>query len=178
MLSRSEEAMYARRASEGDDEAKERLVKANLRFVVSVAKRYRNLGLPLSDLINEGNIGLIRTVGKFDASRGYHFISYAVWWIKQSILKAASEQSRIIRLPLNRANDLVHIEKLRRQIPITVKDGVRIGEVAKKLRMDTEEVKKLISISQAPIPLEEPVFEQDDSTSFGDFRSPRSPLHP
>jgi RNA polymerase primary sigma factor len=113
LLTREEEDKYARAAAKGDRLAKERLIRANLRFVVNVAKKYQNQGLPLPDLISEGNIGLMNAIEKFDVDRGYHFISYAVWWIKQAILKAICEKSRMIRLPLNRANELVQIEKAR-----------------------------------------------------------------
>ena len=109
LLSREEEDKYARAAAKGDRLAKEKLIRANLRFVVNVAKKYQNQGLPLPDLISEGNIGLMNAIEKFDVDRGYHFISYAVWWIKQAILKAICEKSRMIRLPLNRANELVQI---------------------------------------------------------------------
>ena len=169
MLSRNEETECVQRGSEGNAEAKERLVKANLRFVVSVAKRYQNMGLPLSDLINEGNIGLMKAVEKFDVLRGYHFISYAVWWIKQSILKAISEQSRLIRLPLNKVNELVRIEKIRKQVPFTPKEDDQAGEIAKILHMDPAEVKNLIILSRAPVPLDEPILDEEGSNSYGDF---------
>ena len=100
LLSREEEEILTRRAVAGDGEAKEKLIRANLRFVVAVAKRYRTKDIPLLDLINEGNIGLLKAVEHFDVNRGYHFISYAAWWVRQSILKALSEKSRMIRLPL------------------------------------------------------------------------------
>ena len=102
LLTREEETRYATRAENGDPEAKTKMVQANLRFVVNVAKKYQNQGLPLSDLISEGNIGLMNAIERFDVSKGYHFISYAVWWIRQAILKAICEKSRMIRLPLNR----------------------------------------------------------------------------
>ena len=116
LLSREDEDKYARLASEGDKAAKEILIKSNLRFVVNVAKKFRNRGIPMADLISEGNIGLINAIDKYDVDRGYHFISYAVWWIRQSILKAIGEKSNMIRLPLNRANELVQIEKTRKII--------------------------------------------------------------
>lgn len=169
MQSRIEEVECVRRASKGYAEEKERLIKANLRFVISVAKEYQNLGLPLCDLINEGNIGLIKAVDRFDVSRGYHFISYAVWWIRQSILKALSEQSRLIRLPLNKTNTLVRIEQIRRQVPFTPKEEDQIGEIANILHMDPAEVENLIALSQAPVRLDEPVFDGEDSSPFGDF---------
>jgi len=116
LLTREEEEELAIKAKNGDKEAKEKLVKANLRFVVAVAKKYKNQGIPLGDLINEGNIGLLTAIDKFDPGLGYHFISYAVWWIRQAILKYICEKSRMIRLPLNRANELLHIEKIKKEI--------------------------------------------------------------
>ena len=116
LLTRAEEIHYATLAQKGDNSAKEYLVRANLRFVVNVAKKYQNQGLPLVDLISEGNIGIINAVERFDVTKGYHFISYAVWWIRQSILKAICEKSRMIRLPLNRANELVQVEKARKEL--------------------------------------------------------------
>ncbi|HNY17570.1 MAG TPA: sigma-70 family RNA polymerase sigma factor, partial [Treponemataceae bacterium] len=116
LLSREEEYEYAVAAAAGDEKARDKLVRANLRFVVSVAKKYQNQGLPLMDLISEGNIGLLNAVERFDVSKGYHFISYAVWWVRQAILKAICEKSRMIRLPLNRANELVQIDKARKVV--------------------------------------------------------------
>jgi len=112
LISVDEEAELARRIRQGDEEALEKLVKANLRFVVSVAKQYQNQGLPLTDLISEGNLGLIKAARRFDETRGFKFISYAVWWIRQSILQALAEQSRIVRLPLNRVGALNKINKV------------------------------------------------------------------
>ena len=116
LLTAEEEIKYAKLAEKGDEYAKNMLVNSNLRFVVNVAKKYQNQGLPLMDLISEGNIGLMNAAERFDVSKGYKFISYAVWWIKQSILKAICEKSRMIRLPLNRANELVQIEKAKKEI--------------------------------------------------------------
>ena len=115
LLSREEEVEIATRAAAGDELAKKRLVEANLRFVVNVAKKYQNQGIPLSDLINEGNIGLMNAIERYEVDKGYHFISYAVWWIRQAILKAIYEKSRAIRLPLNRANELIQIQKAQKE---------------------------------------------------------------
>ena len=168
-ISRSDEEVLARRASAGDIRAKEDLIKANLRFVVSIVKKYQNLGLPLSDLINEGNIGLIKAVAKFDVSRGYRFISYAIWWIKQSILKAISEQSRLVRLPVNKANRLVQIKKLLDQCVSSADEKYLLEDIAKKLHSNSAEVKALLALSKEPLPLDYPVIEQDDSTVYGDL---------
>ena len=111
LLTREEEDKLARLAAEGDESARKRMIESNLRFVVNQAKRYQNQGIPLIDLINEGNIGLMNALEKYDVDRGYHFISYAVWWIRQAILKAICEKSRTVRLPLNCANELVQIQK-------------------------------------------------------------------
>src|SRR5208283_5575397 len=110
LLSREEEQQLAREAAKGSTAAKERLVRANLRFVVNIAKKYQRRGLPLEDLISEGNIGLLRAIDRFDVEKGYHFISYAVWWIRQSILNAINEKARTIRLPVNRAMELAQLE--------------------------------------------------------------------
>ena len=107
LLSRDDEEKYAALAAQGDQAARDILIKSNLRFVVNVATKFRNKGLPLADLINEGNIGLMNAIDKYDVSRGFHFISYAVWWIRQAILKAIGEKSKMIRLPLNRFGELV-----------------------------------------------------------------------
>ena len=114
LLTREEEEQTAARPPRASKAAKDKLIRANLRFVVNVAKKYQNQGLPLADLISEGNIGLMNAIERFDVEKGYHFISYAVWWIRQAILKAICEKSRMIRLPLNRANELVQIEKVRK----------------------------------------------------------------
>ena len=115
LLSHEEEAQLAIKAKQGDKADKNKIVNANLRFVVNVAKKYQKHGLDLTDLISEGNIGLLIAIDKFDVTKGYHFISYAVWWIRQSILKAICEKSRSIRLPLNRANELVQLNKQKKQ---------------------------------------------------------------
>jgi RNA polymerase primary sigma factor len=114
LLTREEEITLSQKAKNGDKAAKDKIVTANLRFVVNIAKKYQNHGLDLTDLISEGNIGILTAIEKFEPSKGYHFISYAVWWIRQSILKAICEKSRTIRLPLNRANELVQIEHARK----------------------------------------------------------------
>jgi RNA polymerase primary sigma factor len=169
LLSREEEDSVARAAAKGSQAAKDRLVSANLRFVVNVAKRYQGQGLPLSDLISEGNIGLMNAVDRFDVEKGYHFISYAVWWIRQSILKAICEKSRMIRLPLNRANELVQIDKARKLVQDGHSAEAEINEIAKLLDMGPSHVADIINISRELVSLESPVYTDKDSSILGDF---------
>jgi RNA polymerase primary sigma factor len=169
LLSREQEDSYARAAAKGEQAAKDMLVKSNLRFVVNVAKKYQNQGLPLIDLISEGNIGLINAIERYDVDKGYHFISYAVWWIRQAILKAICEKSRLIRLPLNRANELVQIEKARKFIQGTNGEEAEIREIAKLLDMDAEHVAEIVNISRELVSLDVPVYTERDSSVLGDF---------
>ena len=169
LLTRGEEHKYARMAEKGIKEAKDKLVSANLRFVVNVAKKYQNQGLPLSDLISEGNIGLMNAIERFDVDKGYHFISYAVWWIRQAILKAICEKSRMIRLPLNRANELVQIEKARKELQVGKGEDPEIREIATAVNMDPDHVADLINISRDLVSLETPIYAEKDSSQLGDF---------
>ncbi len=169
LLSREEEDRYARAAAQGDLRAREKLITANLRFVVNVAKKYQNQGLPLADLISEGNIGLINAIERYDVDKGYHFISYAVWWIRQAILKAICEKSRMIRLPLNRANELVQIEKARKYLEGSRSEDEEIREIARLLDMEPEHVADLVAVSREFVSLEAPVFDERDSSVVGDF---------
>jgi RNA polymerase primary sigma factor len=169
LLTREEEQKYARGAAEGNAIAKNKLIQANLRFVVNVAKKYQNQGLPLADLISEGNIGLMNAIERFDVSKGYHFISYAVWWIRQAILKAICEKSRMIRLPLNRANELVQIEKMRKELQSGSKGDPEIHEIAKALDMKEEHVADLINISRDMVSLDTPIYDEKDSSILSDF---------
>ena len=169
LLSREEEDYYARRAAQGDKAAKDKLVQANLRFVVNVAKKYQNQGLPLADLINEGNIGLMNAIERFDVDKGFHFISYAVWWIRQAILKAISEKARMIRLPLNRANELVQIEKAKKRLQIGKAEEPESADIAKETQLEKAHVENLISISQDLVSLETPVYADKGSSQLGDF---------
>jgi RNA polymerase primary sigma factor len=169
LLSREDEDTYARAAALGDKHAKEMLVNSNLRFVVNVAKKYQNQGMPLADLISEGNIGLINAIERYDVDKGYHFISYAVWWIRQAILKAICEKSRMIRLPLNRANELVQIEKARKTLEGAMTEDEEIKEIARLLEMDADHVADLVAVSRELISLETPVFDERDSSVVGDF---------
>ncbi len=169
LLTREEEFIYATEAATGDTYAQEMLVRSNLRFVVNVAKKYQNQGIPLMDLISEGNIGLMNAVERFDVTKGYHFISYAVWWIRQAILKAICEKSRMIRLPLNRANELVQIEKARKQVSGSVSEEAEIREIAGLLDMDSDHVRDIVNIARDMVSLDTPVFSDRDSSSMGDF---------
>jgi RNA polymerase primary sigma factor len=169
LMTREEEETAARAAAAGDQKAKHRIINANLRFVVNVAKKYQGQGFPLSDLISEGNIGLLNAVERYDADKGYHFISYAVWWIRQAILKAICEKSRMIRLPLNRANELVQIEKARKLVQNEANGEKENREIAQLLNMDTSHVNDLVNISRDMVSLENPNFADKDSSLLGDF---------
>ncbi len=175
LLTREEEERLARRAAKGEQLAKESLIRANLRFVVNVAKKYQNQGLPLADLISEGNIGLMNAIERFDVEKGYHFISYAVWWIRQAILKAICEKSRMIRLPLNRANELVQIEKVRKDLQGEQFLVSETDMIAKRLDLDREHVSDLLNISRELISLDTPVYSEKDSSLLGDFVEDREP---
>lgn len=170
MLSREEETELALRAAEGDKDAKDKIVSANLRFVVSIAKKYQNNGLDLLDLVNEGNIGLLTAIERFDVSKGYHFISYAVWWIRQAILKAISEKTKMIRLPLNRVNELMQIEKARKELSGGKSEEEELREVAEMVYMKPEQVKELLAISRDLLSLDSTIrFDSSDSTTIGDI---------
>jgi len=169
LLTREEEQHHAKRAADGDSYSKNKLIQANLRFVVNVAKKYQNQGLPLADLISEGNIGLMNAIERFDVSKGYHFISYAVWWIRQAILKAICEKSRMIRLPLNRANELVQIEKVRKELQIESRGDPEMQEIAKALDMDEDHVADLLNISRDMVSLDTPIYDETDSSILSDF---------
>jgi len=169
LLTREEEKLYAERARKGDKDARDKLLRGNLRFVVNVEKKYQSQGLPLTDLISEGNIGLIKAIERFDVDKGYHFISYAVWWIRQAILKAICEKSRLIRLPLNRANELVQIEKVRKYLHTAANEDQEIREIAKTLNMKASHVADLVNISREHISLDTHVYAEKDSSFLGDF---------
>jgi RNA polymerase primary sigma factor len=178
LLTRAEEEKYARLAAQGNQAAKDKLVAANLRFVVNVAKKYQNQGMGLDDLISEGNIGLINAIERFDVDKGYHFISYAVWWIRQSILKAICEKSRTIRLPLNRANELVQIEKMRKEMFSEKGLEPEDHDLARRLGMNEAQVRDLLDISREMISLETPVYTDRDASTLGDFLEDGSHLSP
>lgn len=169
LLTREEEVQVAIGAKGGSKEAKDKLIVANLRFVVNVAKHYQNNSLSLSDLISEGNLGLITAVDKFDVDKGYHFISYAVWWIRQSILKAIYEKTRMIRLPLNRANELVQIEKAKKDIEKYKESEAGIEEIADYLDIDKSRVTELINASKDIVSLETPLSSENDANTISDL---------
>ncbi len=164
LLSYEEETELAKKAAAGDKVAKNKIVNANLRFVVNVAKKYQKKGLELEDLISEGNIGLLTAIDKFDVTKGYHFISYAVWWIRQSILKAICEKSRAIRLPQNRANELVQIEHAKKTIKDNLSEEQEFAEIAAMLNMDVAHVRELVEISREMASLDAEISGKDNST--------------
>jgi RNA polymerase primary sigma factor len=166
LLTREEEDIIARAAANGDKAAREKLINSNLRFVVSVAKKYQGHGMPLADLINEGNIGLIYAVEKFDVERGYHFISYAVWWIRQSILKALYEKSRIIRLPVNQTNNLIHIEKARKSLRDGGSSDNKVQEIAQMLNVEENYVTDVMTISREVVSLEKILDAENGTVSL------------
>lgn len=156
------EAELARKVRDGDSEALERLVSANLRFVVSVAKQYQHQGLALSDLINEGNIGLIKAAGRFDETRGFKFISYAVWWIRQSILQALADQGRVVRLPLNRVGLMSRISKLESRMEQELQRDVSTQELAALLEVSSAEVGDTATLSLRHLSIDAPVNDDED----------------
>jgi len=163
LLSREEEEITAREAAAGSKEARDKLVSSNLRFVINIAKKYQGLGLSLEDLISEGNTGLLTAADRFDVDKGCHFISYAVWWIRQAIISALYDKSRMIRLPTNRAAELIKIEKVRKMIKNQCSAEEEIMEIAKLLNMDEEHITDLINISREMISLDNPVSNDKDS---------------
>ncbi len=165
LISVDEEADLARRIRQGDEEALEKLVKANLRFVVSVAKQYQNQGLPLTDLISEGNLGLIKAARRFDETRGFKFISYAVWWIRQSILQALAEQSRIVRLPLNRVGALNKISKVLARLEQEYEREPSPEEIAEAMNgMHTaEEIAEILRQSGPHVSLDSPIAPGEET---------------
>jgi RNA polymerase primary sigma factor len=164
LISSEEEVQLARLIKQGDQKALDRLTKANLRFVVSVAKQYQNQGLSLPDLINEGNLGLIKAAQRFDETRGFKFISYAVWWIRQSILQALAEQARIVRLPLNKVGLTNRVQKAYSQLEQQFEREPSAEELADLLQMDLEEVAATLSISTRHVSVDTPLSEGEDNT--------------
>ena len=165
LITAEEEVELARRIKQGDQVALEKLTKANLRFVVSVSKQYQNQGLSLPDLINEGNLGLIKAAQRFDETRGFKFISYAVWWIRQSILQALAEQSRIVRLPLNKIGSINKINKAFARLEQEFERPPTAAELAETLDMTLDEVKQSMKNAGRHVSMDAPLKDGDDSSS-------------
>ncbi len=165
LISAEEEVALARKIREGDQLALERLTKANLRFVISVSKQYQNQGLTLPDLINEGNLGLIKAAQRFDETRGFKFISYAVWWIRQSILQALAEQARIVRLPLNKIGSINRINKAFSELEQRLERPPSADELAELLECSPDEIRQSMTHNGKHFSLDAPLVEGDDSSS-------------
>ena len=175
LITADEEVELAQRIKAGDQRALEKLTKANLRFVVSVAKQYQNQGLTLPDLINEGNLGLIKAAQRFDETRGFKFISYAVWWIRQSILQALAEQSRIVRLPLNKIGSINKINKMYALLEQSNERPPSAEEIARELDMTVNDVKESMKNSGRHLSMDAPLVEGEDSNLYDVLRSGESP---
>lgn len=165
LISSEKEIELAKKIKKGDQKALEALTRANLRFVVSVAKHYQNQGVPLKDLVNEGNIGLIKAAKRFDERKGFKFISYAVWWIRQSILQALAEQSRMVRLPLNKINTLQKIKKTSKSLEQENERLPTFGEIAEEIQLSEEEVNDTVKKSMRHLSLDAP-FNDDEEHSL------------
>lgn len=171
LLSNEKEVELAKKAASGDKAARDLLVSSNMRFVVNVAKKYQNRGLDLEDLISEGYVGLLEAVTRFDVDRGYHFISYAVWWIRQSILKAVYEKGRAIRLPMNRTNEILQIEKARKAVSGSSKktETQELDEIASMLGMTKYHVREMLDISRDTLSLDAPSsYDDSGKMTLGD----------
>jgi len=175
LITADQEVELAQRIKAGDQLALEKLTKANLRFVVSVAKQYQNQGLTLPDLINEGNLGLIKAAKRFDETRGFKFISYAVWWIRQSILQALAEQSRIVRLPLNKIGSINKINKMYAFLEQESERPPSAEEIAKKLDMTISDVKESMKNSGRHVSMDAPLIEGEDSNLYDVLNTGDSP---
>lgn len=175
LLTPEEEVTFARKLKEGDEEALNKLVKANLRFVVSVAKQYQNQGLSLPDLINEGNLGLIKAAQRFDETRGFKFISYAVWWIRQSILQALAEQARIVKLPLNKIGSINKVNKAFAELEQKYEREPSVDELVEVLELASEDVKEALRSSNRHISMDAPLTQDEDSNMYDVILSHDSP---
>ena len=175
LLTPEEEVDLAQRIKQGDQEALEKLTKANLRFVVSVAKQYQNQGLSLSDLINEGNLGLIKAAQRFDETRGFKFISYAVWWIRQSILQALAEQSRIVRLPLNKVGSLNKINRAFSELEQEFEREPSPEELADLLEIPTEEVETTLGVAARHVSMDAPFVDGEDNSLLDVLENSHTP---
>jgi RNA polymerase primary sigma factor len=174
LISPEEEVKLAERIKQGDQRALDRLTKANLRFVVSVTKQYQNQGLSLPDLINEGNLGLIKAAQRFDETRGFKFISYAVWWIRQSILQALAEQSRIVRLPLNKVGLTNRINKAFSQLEQEYEREPSAEELAEVLEIEIEEVSSTLGISSRHVSMDSPLSDGEENTLMDVLENPNA----
>lgn len=174
LITPEEEVKLAERIKQGDQRALDRLTKANLRFVVSVAKQYQNQGLSLPDLINEGNLGLIKAAQRFDETRGFKFISYAVWWIRQSILQSLAEQSRIVRLPLNKVGLTNRISKAFSQLEQEFEREPSAEELAEALDLEIEDVASTLSMSNRHVSMDSPLGEGEDNTLIDVMHNPNA----
>jgi len=175
LLTPEEEVELAKRIKQGDELALEKLTKANLRFVVSVAKQYQNQGLSLSDLINEGNLGLIKAAQRFDETRGFKFISYAVWWIRQSILQALAEQSRIVRLPLNKVGSLNKINRAFSELEQNYEREPSADELAEQLEISPEEVETTLAVASRHVSVDAPFVEGEDNSLLDVLENDKTP---
>lgn len=176
LLTAEEEVTLARKIREGDQEALAKLVKANLRFVVSVAKQYQNQGLSLPDLINEGNVGLIKAAQRFDETRGFKFISYAVWWIRQSILQALAEQARIVKLPLNKIGSINKVNRALAELEQRFEREPTIDELSELLELAPEDIKEALRGNNRHLSMDAPLTQDEDSSMYDVLLSPDSPM--
>ncbi|MEG2620947.1 MAG: RNA polymerase sigma factor RpoD [Bacilli bacterium] len=177
LLSLSEELEISKRVEDGDNEAKRILAESNLRLVVSIAKRYVGRNLSFLDLIQEGNIGLMKAVDKFDASKGYKFSTYATWWIRQAITRAIADQAKTIRVPVHMVETINKLKRIQRQLTLELNREPTETEIAKKMGIAEEKVREIFKISQDPLSLETPIGEEDDS-HLGDFLKDESNMSP
>ncbi|HOZ15672.1 MAG TPA: RNA polymerase sigma factor RpoD/SigA [Tenuifilaceae bacterium] len=175
LLTADEEVNLARKLKEGDEDAMAKLVKANLRFVVSVAKQYQNQGLSLPDLINEGNVGLIKAAQRFDETRGFKFISYAVWWIRQSILQALAEQARIVKLPLNKIGSINKVNRALTELEQKFEREPTIGELSETLELAPDDIKEALRSNSRHISMDAPLTQDEDGNMYDVILSPDSP---
>lgn len=164
LIDQDEEARLAKGIRRGEEDALDKLVRSNLRFVVSVSKRYRNQGVPFSDLINEGNLGLIRAARRFDEKRGIRFVTYAVWWIRQAILQALAEQSRIVRVPMNRAGQLNRIARRKAELGQELGREPTAREIAREMDLRAEEVEQVLAVASSHLSLDAPLFPGDNGS--------------
>jgi RNA polymerase primary sigma factor len=175
LISPEDEVILARKIKSGDNEALKKLVKANLRFVVSVAKQYQNQGITLPDLINEGNLGLMKAAQRFDETRGFKFISYAVWWIRQAILQALAEQSRIVRLPVNKIGSINRINRAFARLEQTYEREPSSQEIAEMLEMVPEDVKDALKTNGRTVSMDAPISSEEDNTMYDVISSSDAP---